>query len=84
MTHFYASKKDHLEAVVNAFIDYNPHLKFTHEIEFNNSMNFLDITLILKNNRIITNWYQKPTCSGRILNFHPNHLVQLKRNIYSN
>ena len=40
-------------------------------------MNFLDLTLIRKDNKILTNWYAKPTTSERILNYfsiHPNYM----------
>ena len=36
------------------------------------------------NNSILTNWYQKPTASERILNFNSNHHIQLKKNIIYN
>ena len=76
--------KDHVDLVLEVFNNYNNHLKFTHELEDNNIINFLDVSLIRDNNKIITNWYQKPMCSGRLLNFKSNHTMQQKRNIISN
>jgi len=35
-------------------------------------LNFLDITLIKKDGRLYSNWFRKPTSSGRFLNFHLN------------
>jgi len=47
-------------------------------------LNFLDITLIKKDGRIYSNWYCKPTFSGRFLNFHSQHsFVHKKGNILS-
>ena len=77
-------KEELVQPTLDIFNSYNPHLQFTHEVEVNNSLNFLDLTLIKNNGRIITNWFQKKTCSGRILNFHSNHSIQQKRNIVSN
>lgn len=69
---------------MQVFNNYDSRLQFTHETEINNHINFLDLTLIKQNNRIITNWYQKPTNSNRILNFYSNHTTQQKRNIIYN
>jgi len=38
-----------------------------------NKLNFLDITLIKKDGRVYSNWFCKPTFSGRFLNFHSQH-----------
>lgn len=51
------------------------------EIENDSKINFLDMTLIRQNNRIITNWYQKDTSSGRILNFLSAHPYKMKYNV---
>ena len=77
-------KKEFVQHTLDIFNSYNSHLQFTHELEANNSINFLDLTLIKNNGRIITNWFQKKTSSGRILSFHSNHCIQQKRNIVSN
>ena len=42
------------------------------------------MTLIRTDKQILTNWIQKPTASGRILNFNSNHHIQLKKNIIFN
>ena len=56
---------------------YHDTLKFTYEVGKNNSLNFLNISLIRNHdNSIITNWYRKDTDSGRFINFfskHPTH-----------
>jgi len=47
-------------------------LKFILEIG-GDVLNFLDLTIIKKEGRLIFNWYRKPTFSGRFLNFHSHH-----------
>ena len=76
--------KDFVDIVLNSFNAYDDNLQFTYEIENNNHLNFLDMTLIRINDKISTNWYQKPSSSGRILNFNSNHHIQLKKNLIFN
>ena len=77
-------KRDHIDVVLKVFNNYNPHRKFIHEIEIDNSINFLDLNLTRNNNHIYTNRYQKPTTSSRLLNYNSNHTLKQKRNIISN
>ena len=42
------------------------------------------MTLIRYNNTIITDWFNKPTSSGRLINFRSNHPKQQKINIVYN
>lgn len=57
--------KEHIDLIISVFNSYHNELQFTHEIQNNNQINFLDVTLNLINNRIISNWFQKPTASNR-------------------
>ena len=75
--------KKHIELIINTFNSYQ-NLQFTHELQKNNSINFLDMTLISNDNHIITNWFQKPIASGRFINYFSNHPLQQKRNIVYN
>lgn len=43
--------------------------------------NFLDVSSIKQNNIIIYDWYQKPTSSGRYLNYHSRHPLIHKEGI---
>ncbi len=81
---FLIIKKQDITTTLQVFNNKNYHLKFTHEIEINNRINFLDLTIIKHNDQLITNWYQKPTQSNRTLNFNSNHTVQQKKNIIYN
>ena len=47
----------------------HPNIKFTSEIEENNSISFLDIKINRDNNRFLTSVYRKPTFSGVFTNF---------------
>ena len=52
----------------------NENIKFTLEYSDNNKIPYLDILIIkCDNGKVLTDYYQKPTSSGRILNFKSNH-----------
>lgn len=40
---------------------FHPSLQFTMEKTMNNQINFLDMTIYIKNNALHTKWYLKPT-----------------------
>lgn len=64
------------------FNNYNVNLQFTSEIESENKISFLDLNIIRENdNKVITDWYRKPTFSGRYLNFYSHHQQSTKRGI---
>ncbi|KAI4476348.1 hypothetical protein M0804_013663 [Polistes exclamans] len=49
------------------------------EEENNGTLFFLDINIIRnKDGSIVTNWYVKPTSSGRCINYNSNHLMSQK------
>jgi len=70
--------------VLDIFNNYHPRLKFTYEVEANDSLNFLDVSVIKINDKLITNWFRKSTFSGRYINFHSNHPLQYKLNSIAN
>ncbi|XP_044757770.1 uncharacterized protein LOC123315929 [Coccinella septempunctata] len=59
-----AIAESHITPIINELNNYHPKLKFTVEIEKNNRINFLDMTLIHDNNgsKIETIWHTKETC----------------------
>ena len=59
-------------------------LKFTHEIENDKKISFLDVMVINDNNKIITDWYQKSVYSGRIIHFLSSHPTYQNKNIIYN
>ncbi|XP_067216923.1 reticulocyte-binding protein homolog 1 isoform X1 [Linepithema humile] len=79
-----ATRTDKLKETLNVFNSIEDRLKFTIEIRPDNSISFLDTLITTEQNEIIFNHYQKPTNSGRLLNFNSNHPIQHKRAIISN
>ena len=55
------------------FNSYDKHLQFMTENSIDNKISFLDIEIIVKNHKIITNWYRKKTFSGRFINYNSQH-----------
>ena len=68
-----------LHEVIKLFNSYHPRLQFTHEVEVDGKINFLEVSLIRKGNKIITDWYRKHTFSGRFLHFKSSHPIEQKR-----
>ena len=73
-----------IDEIVTTFNNYHQRLKFTYELEVNSSISFLNATVIRFDNRLITNWYRKPTWSGRYINYHSNHPLKYKINTIYN
>lgn len=69
---------DKIQLVIDTFNAYHPRLNFTHEIESDGKIPFLDLLVIRKGNNLIYDWYRKPTFSGRLLNFHSHHPMHQK------
>lgn len=69
---------DKIDFTLDIFNQYDNNIRFTSEIEVDGKIPFLDLLLIRENQNIITNWYRKPTWSGRYLNYFSNHPIQQK------
>jgi len=67
-----------IKLVIETFNSIHSSLQFTSEIG-HKTINFLDTTIIIKNNRIIFDWYHKPTFSGRYLNYWSQHPLSQKK-----
>lgn len=52
---------------------YHDNIRFTYELEERNCLPFLDLMVMIRDGRLVTNWYRKPTASGRIINYHSCH-----------
>ena len=63
--------------MLNVFNDNDDKLQFTHKIEIDNKISFLDVLTIKNDNDYLeTDRFTKPTFSGRFLNYdsqHPSH-----------
>jgi len=69
-----------LNELLHNFNTFHPRLKFTLEND-GTSLNFLEITMINRDGKLIFDWYHKPTYSGRLLNFYSKHPLSQKRGI---
>lgn len=70
-----------LSEILDIFNGFHDNIQFTVEEEKDNKLAYLDVLLIRDevNNRILTDFYYKPTASGRIINFysqHPKHVIK--------
>jgi hypothetical protein len=63
-----------MELVLTEF----PLLNFTCEMEKDNSLSFLDLTIKNKNNELLFNIFRKPSATAVIINYHSCHLPEHK------
>ena len=49
-----------LDHMLGVFNNIHPRLQFTFEVGQDNKLDFLDVSLILIDNRLIFDWYHKP------------------------
>ena len=59
-------------------------MQFTVEEESMKKICFLNVLVIRKGKNIKTNWYNKPTSTGELLNFHSHHPLNYKINVINN
>lgn len=76
-----AASPETIQQIFIEFEKFNTNIKFTVEKENNNEIAFLDLKLKRKDNKIITDWYSKPTSSNRLLNYLSSHPKRIKINI---
>lgn len=69
-----AIPRENQQIFLNALNGFHPQMKFTFEAEDENqSINFLNLTVIRICNKLFTNWYRKDFASGRLLNYYSSH-----------
>lgn len=71
-------REDAIEEILTKLNGFHRNIKFTAEKEFNFKLPYLDTIVIRENNALKIDWYQKPTASGRIINFfskHPKRII---------
>ncbi|CAG9833792.1 unnamed protein product, partial [Diabrotica balteata] len=76
-----AAPEDKMDNLLNEFNNFHQKLKFTLEIEKNNQINFLDLTLHKENSTVTTSWYTKKIWSSRYLNFNSHHTLSQKKSV---
>lgn len=75
---------DSIESTLTLFNSIHHRLKFTIERETNNAVPFLDTSVVRDGRTIRTDWYTKPTASGRYINYHSYHATRMKINVVLN
>lgn len=73
-----AVPEDKIDDSVKLINSINDNLKFTYELEKEESISFLDLKLIRRNNKILIDHYRKPMSSNRILNWFSYHPLKQK------
>lgn len=76
---FCIAKEAHINTIVDVFNEFHDKLKFTVELEENEKLKFLDMTLQRTNGRITKIWTPKQT-NGRYLDFNSESPFQHKKN----
>ena len=74
-------KETEFQIFLNCLNSLYPSLKFTNEIETNNSLPFLDVLFIKSNNKFINSVYRKPTFTGQYINWNSFGPKQRKTNL---
>ncbi|XP_075167655.1 uncharacterized protein LOC142239767 [Haematobia irritans] len=77
-------KRSDVEETLNALNSYNRQIQFTKEEELDQKLPYLDTIVHRQGNQLKLNWYQKPTASGRLLNFYSNHNKRIIINTATN
>ena len=71
-------KLEDLPILLDTFNSFHNRLQFTYEVEKDSCLSFLDTLVIRSENKLTTNWYHKPSWSGRYINFFSVHPTQHK------
>lgn len=81
---FLIIKKTELDNTMKALNSFHRQLQFTVEKENDCKLPYLDTIVIRHGNTLKMNWYQKPTASGRMINFYSKHPRRTKINTANN
>ncbi|XP_075163197.1 uncharacterized protein LOC142235821 [Haematobia irritans] len=77
-------KTSAIDKILTKFNSFDANIKFTIEKEENGSLPYLDMRLSRDKNNILIDWYQKPTSSGRLLNYYSKHPKRIIKNTAHN
>ncbi len=71
------------EQILNKLNSFDEDVQFTMvtQDQQNKSIEFLDLTVYNKGEKLITKWYHKPIASNRILNFYSGHPKNMVMNV---
>ena len=73
--------KDHVKIFLRYLNSRHPNITFTCEEEENNTLSFLDISILRNDNKLETSVFRKPTFSGVYTNFHSFLPTEYKRGL---
>ena len=71
-------KLEDLPILLDTFNSFHNRLQFTYQVEKDSCLSFLATLVIRSDNKLTTNWYHKPSWSGRYINFFSVHPMQHK------
>ena len=74
-------KESLVEAKLREINALHPNLKFTLEVEQDGKLPFLDMYIIHTNNELHSKWYQQPSDTGLVMNFHALAPKKYKRSV---
>lgn len=79
-----AASSRQVSTILNVFNSFHHRLQFTMEVEQDGAIPFLDV-LVSRDSQgyVCTDWYHKPSWSGRYCNFASNLPIQYKKNTIS-
>lgn len=77
-------KKSAIEKTLAVLNNFHSQIKFTIEVEENEKLPYLDTLVIRKGNILKIDWYQKPTSSGRIVNYYSSQAKNIILNTAKN
>ncbi|XP_058977227.1 uncharacterized protein LOC131801989 [Musca domestica] len=81
---FVITGEDAINDTLNILNSFSNNIKFTMEDEMNGCLPYLDTIIYRKKDKLELDWYQKPTASGRIINFFSKHPKQMIINTAKN
>ena len=73
MTKIYDSSQTNIQSILVDFNSIHPNLTFTKEMEHENTLNFLDITIHKTPPNINFSIYRKPTFPDTLITYTSNH-----------
>ena len=76
-------RKDRVNERLTHINNLHPYLHFTHELEDEGSIAFLDMLIKNQNGNLSSSWYRKPTDTGLTLNYHALAPLKYKKSVVS-
>ena len=78
-------KNSSVDNILSTFNSFHDDINFTIEEECISKIPYLDTLIIRNGNNLLMDWYQKPTASGRIINYYSKHprriIINTARNL---